>query len=684
MDQELTDAIRHRAAELAREINRHNYLYHTQDAPEISDDEFDALFSELKALEEKWPELQGPDSPTLRIGSGVLDGLAKKSHTQRMYGLDNVFNPEEWRNFLERMQRLWDKEGKGALDLAFWCDPKLDGLAVELVYENGILKEALTRGDGETGELVTNQARLIRNLPISFIGSGPWPSMIEVRGECVIFRKDFIELNKRQADHGEKIFANPRNAAAGALRQLDLAETRSRPLRFLAYSIGAVTWGQAKPCETQSELAERFVKCGFQIPPDGKLCINHAQVEEYVEWARQRRDDFPMEIDGVVAKLNSLAAQKIIGFTNRAPRFAIAFKFPAMQAETKLLDIDIQVGRTGALTPVAILEPVAIGGVTVSRATLHNEDEIHLLDLRIGDMVTVRRAGDVIPEVTGAVISKRPPNTKEFEFPGICPACGQPVHREPDEAVWRCDNMACPAINLRSVEHFVSKNGLDIQGLGEKWIKQLVESGKVKSPADIFNLTVDDLLGFERMGPTLAKKFINAAEDAKNNATLVQLIRALGIRHVGSSTAKNLAARYADLTEIENASIDELCEVQDIGPEVASAIRNFFDTPANRIVIQRLHDAGLWPHEMHTGAKPGGHLLGKSFLFTGTLSQPREHFQKLAEDAGAVIRNGVSKNLDYLVAGEKPGSKLQKATNLGIPVLNEAQFLDMINNKETK
>lgn len=667
-----------RAHELAAEINRHNYLYHALDAPEIGDDEFDALFRELKALEEKWPQLRQPGSPTLRVGSGVLDGLAKKTHTRRMYGLDNVFSPEEWKGFVERIERLWEKDGTGKLALEFWCDPKLDGLAVELIYRDGILQEALTRGDGETGEVVTAQARSIRNLPLSFIGDGPWPTMIEVRGEVVIFRSDFVELNRRQADRGLKIFANPRNAAAGALRQLDLSVSASRPLRFLAYSIGAVDWGRARPCETQSELAERFVRCGFQVPPDGRLCAGPQQVEEYVEWARLHRDDFPMEIDGVVAKLNSLAAQQVIGFTSRAPRFAVAFKFPAMQAETRLLDIDIQVGRTGTLTPVAILEPVPVGGVVVSRATLHNEDEIRLLDLRIGDMVYVRRAGDVIPEVIGPVLSKRPEDSREFVFPKVCPACGQPVHREPDEAAWRCDNLACPAINLRTVLHFVSKSGLDIQGLGAKWIAQLVESGLVHSPADIFRLTEQDLLEFERMGPVLARKFVTAVEEARKNATFVKFIRSLGIRHVGAHLAKNLAERFRNADELMAASLDELQGVPDVGPEVAASIRNFFGTPANRNVLERLKKAGLWPESVPAARTSSGALSGKSILFTGTLSGPREHFQQLAEAAGATLRNGVSKKLDYLVAGEKPGSKLQKANDLGVPVLDEEQFLDLL------
>lgn len=680
MSDKPADEIVQRIKELVRELNRHNYLYHTLDAPETSDDAYDMLFRELKDLEEKWPDLRLPDSPTLRVGGGVLDGLAKKRHSRRMYGLDNVFSPEEWRSFVERLEKIWAKDGMGVLVPEFWCDPKLDGLAVELIYEQGVFREAVTRGDGETGEEVTAQARSIRNLPLSFLGPGPWPERIEVRGEVVIFRKDFIELNRRQADRGEKIFANPRNAAAGALRQLDLAVSGSRPLRFLAYGIGSVDWGKARPCPTQECLATLFGEYGFQIPPDGRLCMNPGEVEAYVEHARLVREEFPMEIDGVVAKLNSLEAQAIIGFTSRAPRFAIAFKFPALQAETKLLDISIQVGRTGALTPVAILEPVAIGGVVVSRATLHNEDEIKLLDVRIGDTVYVRRAGDVIPEVTGHVPGKRPPDARPFVFPGVCPACGQPVHREPDEAVWRCDNMACPAINLRSVLHFVSKSGLDVQGLGEKWITQLVEAGLINSPADLFELTEKELIDFERMGPILAKKIVDSIAIARRNATLTKLIRALGIRHVGAHTAQNIADIFKDLDALAQANIGELTQIPDVGPEVAAAIRNFFTTPANIIVLERLRKAGLWP--VSGAEKIEGPLTGKSFLFTGSLSRPREYFQELARNAGGEIRSGVSKNLDYLVVGEKPGSKLRKAQDLGIKILDEDGFLELAGEKK--
>lgn len=668
-----------RAKKLASELTRHNYLYHTLDAPEIDDSAYDAMFAELVALEKRWPVLRQPDSPTLRVGGGVLSSLAKKKHALRMYGLDNVFSADEWLAFVERLKRAWSDQSV-APRLEFWCDPKLDGLAVELTYENGILTQALTRGDGAVGEVVTAQARSIRNLPLALRRN--IPPLVEVRGEVVIFSKDFIKLNNRQAKHGEKIFANPRNAAAGALRQLDVSVTRSRPLRFLAYGIGSVDWGSVPPCEAQAQLQERFEEWGFQIPPEGKLCGAPGEVAEYARFVLAHREEFAMEIDGAVAKLNDLAAQAALGFTARAPRFAVAFKFPALEAETELLGIEIQVGRTGALTPVAVLDPVPVGGALVSRATLHNEDEIKSLDLRIGDTVRVRRAGDVIPEIVGVDMNKRAPDARPFVFPRKCPACGQPVCREPDEAVWRCDNMACPAINLRATYHFAAT--LDIQGLGEKLVAQLVESGKVRSPADIFYLKTEDLHGLERMGPKLARKLIEAIAEAKAKATLPRLIAALGIRHIGDQNARFLAEKFGNMDALASANLEELKEAQDIGPESAVAIKNFFATPANRIILERLHEIGLWPESGKQAQTGAGALAGKTFLFTGALSHPRGHFQALVESAGGLVRNGISKNLDYLVAGEKPGSKLDKAREFGIMILDEQEFLKLLEQNEGK
>ncbi len=677
---------RKRARWLSAELERHNYLYHTLDAPEISDEQYDALFRELTDLEERWPGLRSPHSPTLRVGGGLLDGLAKKAHRRRMYGLDNVFSDEGWRDFVERMRRAWDAELNGPLPLEFWCDPKLDGLALEIIYEHGVLREALTRGDGETGEVVTEAVRTIRTVPLRLRGEGPFPSRLEVRGEVVMFKKDFAALNEQQQALGRKVFANPRNAAAGTLRQLDISITESRPLRFLAYSLGEAAWAPAEPCPSQHELMERLTAYGFLTPPDGRLCAGPDEVEAYAAWVREHRQDFPMEIDGAVAKQDNLEAQEALGFTARAPRFAVAFKFPAMQAETLLTGIDIQVGRTGVLTPVAVLEPVPVGGVMVSRATLHNEDEIRARDVRVGDTVMVQRAGDVIPEVVGPVLAKRPPEAVEFVFPHTCPACGETVHREPGEAAWRCDNLSCPAVRLRAISHFVSKAGLDIQGVGQKWIAQLVNSGRVQSPADLFTLKAEELLGFERMGEVLAHKFVDALDEARQTATLPRLISALGIRHVGEQTARLLAGQFRDLDELGRADGESLQALPDVGPEVAASIRNFFESPANRAQLARFRELGLWPQsplvpfapsggaENGVEAAQDGPLRGKNVLFTGSLSLPRGRAQRLAEAAGAVLAGSVNKKLDYLVVGDKPGGKLDKAQALGVAVLDEAGF----------
>jgi DNA ligase (NAD+) len=658
---------------LAAELHRHNYLYHTLDAPEISDEQYDALFRELEALEREYPGLRSPSSPTLRVGGGLLDGLAKKEHSRRMYGLENVFSEIEWRAFAGRMARALPD-----CPLSFWCDPKLDGLALEIVFENGVFIEALTRGDGVRGEIVSRAVRTIRTVPLRLRGEGPFPSLLEVRGEAIMYKHDFAELNKRQEELGRKIFANPRNAAAGAVRQLDIAVAQSRPLRFLAYSVGNVVWGRAVPSTCHHDVMRRMKSWGFLTPPEGRLCSGLGEVEEYAASVRMRRQSFPMEIDGVVIKQDSLEAQEALGCTARAPRFAVAFKFPANQARTRLERIEIQVGRTGVLTPVALLTPVLVGGAVVSRATLHNEDEIVRRDVREGDTVIIRRAGDVIPEVVGPVLSMRPENSAPYVFPGVCPACGEKGHRGNGETAWRCDNLSCPAVRLRSIEHFVSKAGLDIQGLGASWIARLVSSGRVNSPADLFDLSMHDLLKFERMGETLSRKFLASLEKARQNASLKQMICALGIRHVGEQTAGLLAGRYRDLDELARSDVETLQSLPDIGPEVASSITDFFSGAGNRALLSRFRALALWPQREKENARVPNPLQGKSVLFTGTLSLPRRRALQLAEAAGALPAGGVNKNLDYLVAGESPGGKLEKARALGIPVLTEAEFMRLL------
>ncbi|MBR5734181.1 MAG: NAD-dependent DNA ligase LigA, partial [Desulfovibrionaceae bacterium] len=615
-----------RAAELRAFLARHNWLYHTMDAPEISDAEYDAAFRELLELEEKNPALRTPDSPTRRIGGQVLSSLAKKRHVQRMYSLDNVFSAGEWRDFVQRM----DNALPGAPH-DFWCDPKMDGLALELIYANGLFSEALTRGDGEEGEIVTEAVRTIRNLPLTLPIKDR--ERLEIRGEVIMPKKDFEAFNQRNKSKGEKIFANARNAAAGSIRQLDPREAARRPLHFVAYGIGAVSGPRL--WDSYEALMKDLAAFGFETPPQGKLCRSIDEAVAYFEKIQEKRETLRYEIDGVVLKQNDFSAQEQLGFTARAPRFSIAWKFPAQLVETTLLGIAIQVGRTGVLTPVAELEPVQVGGVTVSRATLHNEDEIHSRDVRIGDTVLVRRAGDVIPEVVGAVLEKRPAGAKPFPFPTACPACGHPVRRIEGEAATRCINISCPAVIRQSLAHFVSKAGLDIGGFGQRWIDILVDAGRLRTPADLFTLTTEELMRFERMGMKLASKLINAIDKARASTSLQRLLSGLGIRHVGEQTARTLAKKYPDIAKLANATREELESLPDIGPEVSASITTFFSDESNRALLARLEELGLNPTAPSDAVQAAaGPLAGKKVLFTGTLSIPRGKAQELAEQAG--------------------------------------------------
>ncbi len=666
-----------RMDELRAQIERHNKLYHTLDAPEISDAAYDELFRELEALEAAHPEWVTPDSPTRRVGGAVLDALKTLPHTLKMYGLDNVFSAEEWLAFVQRAQRALPEAGAGVMSV-WWADPKLDGLAVELVYERGELVRALTRGDGERGEVVTEAMCTVRNLPLRLQGPGPFPDVLEVRGEVLMLRRHFQELNRRQEEEGQKTFANPRNAAAGSLRQLDTAVTAARKLSFLAYGFGLLNSAE-KRWETHSEFMAALRDYGFDTPPGGRLCRGLEEAEAYKSDLEARRDELPFEIDGVVYKLDDLEAQEALGYTDRAPRFAVAWKFAARQAQTVLRTIAIQVGRTGVLTPVAELDPVNLGGVTVSRASLHNEDEIRAMDVRVGDTVLIQRAGDVIPEVVAPVPARRPASAVPFEFPRVCPECGSPAARLEGESAWRCLNESCPAVALRHIAHFVSKAGLDVKGVGFKWIETLVESGRVRNPADLFALREADLLDLDRMGEKLAANFVAALDSARQSAPLHRLVAALGIRQVGERTARTLAEHFADLDALAAASTEELTALPDIGPEAASSIRAFFGNDANREMLARFRALGLWP----VAAKPRPEapqtpLSGKSVLFTGTLSRPRDAFQALAEQAGARIASGVSRNLDYLVVGDNPGSKQAKAGALGVKTLGEQDFIELL------
>jgi len=668
---------KHRAAELRELIEHHNYCYYVLDQPEISDPEYDALFEELLQLEQEHPELQVPHSPTQRVGGQPSEAFTSREHRLPMYSLDNIFEPSEWQTYLERVHRLLPGER-----IQFWVDPKLDGLAVEVIFQDGVFAAAATRGDGKTGEDVSQNMRTVRNLPLQLMGEGPQPAYLEVRGEVVMTFRDFERLNRSQAEQGVKLFANPRNAAAGSVRQLDPRITSRRPLRFFAYGIGEVQWASSRERQwtEQAEVMRGLKDLGLSIAPEADLFQDPDEVLEYFQELSAGRSSLPFEIDGIVAKVNSLDQQRRLGATARAPRWAIALKFKAAQAETVLENIEVQVGRTGVLTPVARLKPVNVGGVTVSRATLHNEDEIRAKDLKVGDPVLVQRAGDVIPEVIRPLPEKRTGQEKEFHFPGHCPVCGSEVARLPGEVALRCMNMSCPAKLVQGLIYFVSKAGLDIEGLGRKWIETLVEQGLIKGPADIFRLRKEDLLGLERMGDKLADNLLGAIDEARQRATLESLISALGIQLVGRQTASILSRQFPDLQALAEADQDSLVRLKDIGPEIATSIRTFFANPQNQRLLQDLKDVGLWPRSGPEEEKQAGtRLSGLRFVFTGRLeSLSRQQAREQVQKAGGEVGDSISKNVDYVVAGEDPGNKLDRARKLGVEILNEEGFADLL------
>ncbi len=655
---------------LLQELARHNFLYHTKDTPEITDEEYDSLYKELLTFEEKFPHKIHTSSPSKKVGNTLLSSLQQKEHTNRMYGLDNVFNMQEFEAFVQRIKNL-----EPNADTEFFADLKLDGIACELVYEEGKLVLALTRGDGIVGEDITHAAKLIKNIPQK-LDSANIPHTLEVRGEVLFFKEDFANLNAYQESIGQKTFKNARNAAAGTLRQLDLSKIASRPLRFLTYSSTYSGW------ETHASTMEHLRNLGFDSSPLYTLCKTVNDAHSFYEEVEEKRESLPFEIDGLVYKINNLELQDALGFTARAPRFAFAWKFTAQKAYTKLKNIHIQVGRTGVLTPVAELEPVSLAGVTVSSATLHNEDEIRKLDVRINDIVLIQRAGDVIPKIIDVDISKREENSKTFVFPHSCPVCHSQAFREEGDAAWYCLNLSCPQKKVRALQHFVGKSGLDIDGIGPKWIERLVEAGRVQTFADIFKLQYEDLLQFENVKDKSASNFIESVENIKQNASLQSFISALGIRHIGEQTALTLAKYFQTIDALLDCAQNnptKLLALQDVGEEVAQSLHAFFTNQENIQLIDELKQSGLNPVFAQREQK-SALLQDKKVLFTGTLSQPRGHFEKLVEDNGGQKASSVSKNLDILVVGENPGSKLEKAQKLNIHVMNEAEFLAFIQN----
>jgi DNA ligase (NAD+) len=671
-----------RAKQLSDLLQQHNHAYYVLDAPTVSDAEFDALMHELQALETQYPDLQSPDSPTQRVGGQALEAFDAVRHAVPMLSLGNAFDDEEVSAFDHRVSQTLRQAGQltDSGSVTYFCELKLDGLALSLRYERGVLVRAATRGDGQTGEDVTHNVRTIRCIPLKLASTGAAgtvPDVLEVRGEVFMDHADFEQLNARQAARGDKVFVNPRNAAAGSLRQLDPKITALRPLRFFAYGWGEVS---ARLPDTHAQMLDWIAALGLPVNQREHALVSG--VDGLLGFYRQvsdKRASLAYDIDGVVYKVNVLAAQKTLGYVARAPRFALAHKFAAQEAQTRLLGIDLQVGRTGAITPVARLEPVFVGGVTVTNATLHNEDEIRRKDVRIGDTVIVRRAGDVIPEVVRPVLEKRPENAALFHMVTQCPVCSSAIERPEGEAVARCTGgLVCAAQRKQSLIHAVSRKALNIEGLGDKLIEQLVDKGRVHHLADLFGLHVQELAGYERMGQKSAENVVKAINNARR-PDLERLIYALGIRHVGETTARDLARHFQSMDALMAADEDALLSVPDVGPVVAASIAHFFAEAHNREVIAALMAVGVEPQAPEQPTGGAVNLSGQTFVLTGTLpTLTREQASAAIMAAGGKVSGSVSKKTSYVVAGDEAGSKLEKAKSLGVQILDEAGLVALL------
>ena len=664
----VTEAIRKKVEKLREEIVYHNYRYYVLDQPEIPDAQYDRLMRELEKLEDEYPELHSPNSPTQRVGAPPLEAFEIVRHSIPMLSLANAFDESEARDFDKRVKKFLGS----AADVEYVAEPKLDGLAVELVYERGQFIVGSTRGDGVNGENITQNLRTIKTIPLQLIRKEvPAPERLEIRGEVIMQLDKLKELNRRREETDEPPFANPRNAAAGSVRQLDSKITRERPLEIYCYGLGEV---RGRTFKTHWEILKTLSKWGLRINPHIGRCQNIDEVLDYYHQMNERRETLPYEIDGIVIKVDRLDLQTRLGEISRSPRWALAFKFQPKQETTKIKDIRPQVGRTGALTPVAVMEPVQVGGVEVSRATLHNQDEIDRKDVRIGDTVVIQRAGDVIPEVVQVVTSKRTGKEKKFEMPSKCPVCDADVIKE--EATHRCIGLDCPAQLKGRIKHFASKRAMDIEGLGVKLIDQLVDKGLVKDVADIYYIKKEELTALERMADKSAQNIIDAIEKSKTKP-LSRFLYALGIRHVGETTAEDLARQFTRLDGFFHLSEEDLMEVEGIGPEVAASVHQFFRDKKNKESIERLRKSGV--KVIEPKAKEKGKLAGKTFVFTGALKEiGRDEARNLVESLGGMTASSVSKNVDFVVAGEDPGSKFDKAKELGIKVLTEEEFKKMI------
>ncbi|EKO3576662.1 NAD-dependent DNA ligase LigA [Vibrio metschnikovii] len=665
--------VEQRLQELRQILNEHAIRYYVEDAPTIPDAEYDRLMRELLEIEAQYPQWVSEDSPSQRVGGAPLSSFESVTHERPMLSLDNAFADSELDSFFRRI----GERVAATQHARFCCEPKLDGLAVSLLYVDGRLTQAATRGDGTTGENITENVRTIKSIPLKLSGTG-WPSRIEVRGEVFMPKEGFERMNAQALKKGQKVFVNPRNAAAGSLRQLDSRITAKRPLAFYAYSVGVV-----EGAELSTSHYDRFLQLkswGLPVSPETQRVENAQQVKDYYQTIMAKRADLPYEIDGVVIKVDDIALQEKLGFVARAPRWAIAYKFPAQEEMTRLNEVEFQVGRTGAITPVAKLEPIFVGGVTVSNATLHNADEIERLGVMVGDTVIIRRAGDVIPQIVSVVLERRPQEAQPIIFPSHCPVCQSDVERVEGEAVARCTGgLVCQAQRKEALKHFVSRKAMDVDGLGDKVIEQLVEREMVETPADLFKLRAGELTVLDRMGPKSAQNITQALINAKHT-TLARFLYALGIREVGEATAMNLAQHFCTLEAISQASVEQLIEVQDVGMIVASHVHAFFSQEKNQRVVQELRDLGVtWPDiEPQDAAKPQP-LAGKTVVLTGSLIQlSRSEAKAALQSLGAKVTGSVSKNTDMLFAGEAAGSKLVKAQELGIEIFSEQDLLDLL------
>ncbi len=663
-----------RIQELRTILDHHNYLYYVLDSPEVSDDEYDRLFRELKDLEAEYPQFADPNSPTQRVGAKPLDKFNQVEHTVPMLSLDNVFSNDEFDQFVERINRFLGRQEF----YDFVGEPKLDGLGVELVYEKGVFLSGSTRGDGSTGEDVTQNLKTIKAIPLRLRADVySVPEKIEVRGEVIMNKKDFLSLNGRREETGEPLFSNPRNAAAGSLRQLDSRITAQRNLDIILYAAGTYDGIQFK---TQVDMLEHFRAWGLKTNPHNTLLKTRDDVYRYFSHIEEMRDSLPYECDGVVFKVNSLSLQRSLGEVSRNPRWAIAYKFKPRTAVTRVLDIIPQVGRTGILTPVALLEPVVIGGARIQRSTLHNQSELNKKDIRVGDTVVVERAGDVIPEVVSVVREKRTGKEVPFRMPAQCPVCGSKIEKLEDDIFYRCINISCPAQVKERIRHFAQRGAMDIEGLGEKWIGTLVDEGIVRDVASLYGLKKEDIISIERMGDVLAQKLLDAIRRSRS-AQLDRFIFALGILHVGEHIAKTLSMKFKSIEDLEKVTKEELQQIEGIGPEIAESISDFFHIEENLILLKKLraHIDITNPYERAVT----GHLKGKRFVFTGGLTGlSRDRAKQMVEQSGGSVTESVGKKVDYVVAGDQPGSKLDKARSLGLKVLSEDEFVKLVRGHE--